>query len=257
LFKESGNFRILNVALDSFRKDMKAQLKKGAAVLSATAAVSLLQALPASAYTITGSGITFFKDAANELFTVEFDGSVDGNPDPNLTSKANVELVSFDGSKATFNFQLFNTTAAPLGSRVSLLGFNSDPDVSSATVSGGYDSVGSGNTPNIGQREICFKSGGGANNCAGGAGSGPLTGQNISFQAMLNFATEQENFELDGWFVRYQSITGSADGSSGAGTGTPIPTPALLPGLIGMGIAAFRKRKGEVDVSAEEVAVKV
>ncbi|MBD1848725.1 PTPA-CTERM sorting domain-containing protein [Leptolyngbya sp. FACHB-711] len=26
---------------------------------------------------------------------------------------------------------------------------------------------------------------------------------------------------------------------------TPVPTPALLPGLIGMGIATFRKRKGE------------
>jgi len=25
----------------------------------------------------------------------------------------------------------------------------------------------------------------------------------------------------------------------------PVPTPALLPGLIGMGIAAYRKRKGE------------
>nr|WP_277874268.1 PTPA-CTERM sorting domain-containing protein [Nodosilinea sp. FACHB-131] len=24
---------------------------------------------------------------------------------------------------------------------------------------------------------------------------------------------------------------------------TPVPTPALLPGLIGMGIAAYRKRK--------------
>jgi hypothetical protein len=27
--------------------------------------------------------------------------------------------------------------------------------------------------------------------------------------------------------------------------GTPIPTPALLPGLIGMGLAAWRKRKSE------------
>ncbi|WP_206603136.1 PTPA-CTERM sorting domain-containing protein [Leptolyngbya ohadii] len=28
--------------------------------------------------------------------------------------------------------------------------------------------------------------------------------------------------------------------------GTQIPTPALLPGLVGMGIAAYRKRKGEL-----------
>ena len=32
---------------------------------------------------------------------------------------------------------------------------------------------------------------------------------------------------------------------------TPIPTPALLPGLIGMGVAAWRKRQGEVEVSEE------
>ena len=32
---------------------------------------------------------------------------------------------------------------------------------------------------------------------------------------------------------------------------TPVPTPALLPGLIGMGAAAWRKRRGELGVSAE------
>ena len=30
---------------------------------------------------------------------------------------------------------------------------------------------------------------------------------------------------------------------------TPIPTPALLPGLIGMGVAALRKRKSEVEAA--------
>lgn len=34
----------------------------------------------------------------------------------------------------------------------------------------------------------------------------------------------------------------------------PVPTPALLPGLIGMGVAAWRKRKGEM---AEEAGAKV
>lgn len=32
---------------------------------------------------------------------------------------------------------------------------------------------------------------------------------------------------------------------------TPVPTPALLPGLIGMGVAALRKRKGEAEESTE------
>lgn len=34
---------------------------------------------------------------------------------------------------------------------------------------------------------------------------------------------------------------------------TPIPTPALLPGLIGMGLAAMRKRKGEQVEHSETV----
>lgn len=37
-----------------------------------------------------------------------------------------------------------------------------------------------------------------------------------------------------------------------ASTATPVPTPALLPGLIGMGVAALRKRKAEaVEVTSE------
>lgn len=34
-------------------------------------------------------------------------------------------------------------------------------------------------------------------------------------------------------------------------TGTPIPTPALLPGLIGMGLAAMRKKKQAAEVAQE------
>ncbi|MFM7471148.1 MAG: PTPA-CTERM sorting domain-containing protein [Nodosilinea sp.] len=32
-----------------------------------------------------------------------------------------------------------------------------------------------------------------------------------------------------------------------------VPTPALLPGLIGMGVAAWRKRQGESTVSPEVI----
>ena len=41
-------------------------------------------------------------------------------------------------------------------------------------------------------------------------------------------------------------------GSATSGpTGPTVPTPALLPGLIGMGIAAWRKRKGEAAAETE------
>ncbi|HIK56703.1 MAG TPA: PTPA-CTERM sorting domain-containing protein, partial [Synechococcales cyanobacterium M55_K2018_004] len=49
--------------------------------------------------------------------------------------------------------------------------------------------------------------------------------------------------------IGFDNITlGSA--TPGNGNGVPIPTPALLPGLIGMGAAALRKRNQEAD-SAE------
>ncbi len=32
---------------------------------------------------------------------------------------------------------------------------------------------------------------------------------------------------------------------------TPVPTPALLPGLIGMGVAAWRRRRGEAQAAGE------
>jgi len=41
-------------------------------------------------------------------------------------------------------------------------------------------------------------------------------------------------------------------GSANPG-GQPVPTPALLPGLIGLGVAALRKRKGEAEVEKAEV----
>jgi hypothetical protein len=43
-------------------------------------------------------------------------------------------------------------------------------------------------------------------------------------------------------------------GSVTPGT-TPVPTPALLPGLVGLGLSAWRKRKGE-EAAAEAVEVK-
>lgn len=38
--------------------------------------------------------------------------------------------------------------------------------------------------------------------------------------------------------------------STGTGGPAEVPTPALLPGLIGMGVAALRKRKGEESAEA-------
>ncbi|MBE9140720.1 PTPA-CTERM sorting domain-containing protein [Nodosilinea sp. LEGE 07088] len=68
--------------------------------------------------------------------------------------------------------------------------------------------------------------------------------------ATLNFNGPISEVTLSNFGVRYQSITGTSLGTSGTGKGTPIPTPALLPGLVGLGVAALRKRRN----ADEEVA---
>jgi len=64
----------------------------------------------------------------------------------------------------------------------------------------------------------------------------------ISYYAPAATRYTGEYIDTFGWSV--------SDASS---TATPIPTPALLPGLIGMGIAAIRKRKAEPAEATEIV----
>lgn len=79
----------------------------------------------------------------------------------------------------------------------------------------------------------------------------PATFRGFSFQLVngtkINFADlssgkSTSNFgeSLDGF-----TLANRVSSFSVTPVSTAVPTPALLPGLIGMGIAAFRKRKGK------------
>jgi hypothetical protein len=226
---------------------MKAQVMQGAAVLSAAAAVSLFQALPASAYTINGSSITIDNTSVGQFFEVEFDGNVETQPVPGLTSNAKFEIVSFSGTSAVFNINLTNTSSGGITSRTSVLGFDVNRTLTGASASGGFGrAILDSSLPNqFGAIDVCFKGGGGPN-CQGGGGSGATAGNPIDFLATLNFGGPGvADFTLSNFGVRYQSVTGTSLGTSGTGQGTPIPTPALLPGLVGLGVAAVRKRRGQ------------
>jgi len=68
----------------------------------------------------------------------------------------------------------------------------------------------------------------------------------------LGINAEFENFDLlPGFFDTTDALFAYEIPDVGAGTGdifyssTPIPTPALLPGLVGMGVAALRKKRQE------------
>lgn len=56
--------------------------------------------------------------------------------------------------------------------------------------------------------------------------------------------------------ITIQSNANAPGFSSYSGSITAVPTPALLPGLVGFGIAALRKRKGEAATESETVKVK-
>lgn len=254
---------------------MKHNLLIGTLTLGAMAAASLLSATPAQAFSWGPNFVTFNSgDKAGTSFEVLFNGFINEKLTQGLTSKAKFKLVGDynGGSSATFDVQLDNTSDSSIfnNTRVSGFGFNTNPDLASASVnvvSGDIDNaVLNSNIPGQsivnGRLDICFTAG---NSCAGGGGDGVNLGDTATFRTTLNFlnATNAIKFDLTDFAVRYQSIrfksvtgnnsgVGVDDEISGTGVGT-VPTPALLPGLLSMGFAALRNKKKQ-EVAASESA---
>jgi hypothetical protein len=221
----------------------------GASTLAVGLAVAV--APNAFAFTISGGSVTGITTAdINKSFLVEFDGNVATQDVARLKSKALFTLTSFTNSQATFGISLTNTSSGGIGSRVSGLGFDTDPTLASATSTGVFNiAVLNGSFPNqFGNVDVCFKDGGGTNNCQGGGSGGVTTGNTDNFAVTLNFAsgalTPPSSLSLSNFGVRYQSITGTNLGTSGTGTGTPVPEPLTMLGA-GAAVAfggAFKRK---------------
>jgi|GEM_PF-5565338 hypothetical protein len=218
--------------------------------------------------------VTLDSTSVGKDFTIFFYGGLVGDddltPDPfptsGLQAKAIFLLNSFDGSNANFSITVENNSGANVtASRISILGFNVDTPAGEGTFD--WDSSdpdgtvkGEGVTPSIfpnGPLDICFKGGGGAGNCAAGGGGGVLQGDSFTFSPTLSFFLPGvTSFDLKDFYVRYQSIDGTFGGvtvidASGVGNPGVVPTPALLPGLVGIGVAALRKKQqGSVEEEA-------
>ncbi len=195
-------------------------------------------------------------------FVVDYNGF---HPDasnviPGLTAQvtySNFVFTNVSGAtQVQFDFSVHNNST--ITSRVSGLGFNSNPNVnvSTSTVSGGpdfFNNVNSGNYPNaIGNVDFCFINGSG-NSCAGGGGTGILDGQTEAGTAVLKFSSLFTTLTFDNFYVRYQSLNYCATPgctnpvTSAAGTAvSTVPEPRLIlflsAGVIGVLATRFRRR---------------
>lgn len=221
-------------------------------------ACTALAAQPAMADAITlGSG------DVGSSYTFNFNGFSSGTTINNLTSQATFTLTGVTANSYTFSYSLANTTGAPLTSRVSGFGFNTDPTITSASSTGAFSyTTLNGTYPNgIGAIDVCFKDAS-TGSCAGGGGGGLTTGQTGTGTFTLNFSQPLTSLTLSDFYTRYQSITGAGNvtSASGSGTltststsssstsgGTAVPEPGMLGlfaiALIGVGLTQRRKAR--------------
>ncbi len=218
---------------------------------------------PAFAFSIApdGSVVGVNSGDLGKLFQVTFDGNVEQNDVNGLSGSAlfrldgwNVETIGgIDYTIAEFFVSLTNTSTDPITSRISRLGFNTDPDIvyGASSVNGTFNVIESGVFPNqVGAIEVCLIPGT-QGNCTGGPG-GVETGNTGEFNLKLAFAdTSLGSFNLNNFHLRYQSIDGTPFGTSGTGDGlvvgtrTDVPEPLTLIGTamaLGFG-GAFHKEQ--------------
>jgi hypothetical protein len=221
------------------------------------AVAALLSASAASANIITVNPTN-----VGQSYTVNYDG-FDGNVINGLTGQTTFKLTGATANSYSFDYQVANTSGDPIdSSRLSIFGFNTDPNISGASSTGMFDQVATNsNVPSgFGQVDLCFK-GAGGNNCSGGAGEGVQMGESTGGSFTLSFSEALDQLSLSNFVVRYQSINGDGSaigrgtvgggstggGSTGGGStgGTPVPAPAgfALFAFAAAGVVGRRTRR--------------
>ena len=162
----------------------------------------------------SGANASSITVGSGDSFSVNFNGVVEGTEQAGLTASAtfNIGSVNYNAGTDTttwsLSIELANTSSSPItASRVSVLGFNTDPNiVSGATTSGIFDTVSSGNMPQVGRLEVCLTD----VNCAGGGGTGVALGSVASLMATLTFDGDIGQVTFDNFAVHPDGATGAA-----------------------------------------------
>jgi hypothetical protein len=209
-------------------------------------AVTIFISPLASAATFTAVGQSVY---------VEYNGIVDGDEINDLSASTlyTLDSIGTDGQTWMFSGLLDNTGS--IDSRISLAGFDSSEgiDIGGSSASGAFSTISSGTLPQGFNLDYCMKNVGG-NNCAGGGGTGVLNGESLEFMFVIQLMAGVTELELSEFAVRYQSIAGVDQGTSGIGTATyiffnegdiniPLPASAwLFMSALG-GLAAFKRKR--------------
>ena len=220
-------------------------MKKIAVAAFAAAALGLATT-NASAITISPTGtVTFGATDVGALWGLDFGICADpGLPCPGgvpnnfagvgATAAFRIDSYAFNaGTNLTsvgFTVGLRNDTIAPNSSRISVLGFATNPNIfligSDAT--GSFDDVNTGSFPQpFPVIEACVLDEQN-DTCNNGVG-GPTNGQVIFFSLVLAFPGNLASIQMSDFGVRYQSLNIPSlgiTGGSGVGIGTPLPPDA-------------------------------
>lgn len=241
-------------------------MKLGTIIAAAAIAASALPA--AAAVPLVNSPITVTTADVGKAFTYNFNGIVDEVEQPGLAAAITFTLTGFVGNAWTFSAAINNNLPnTPVAGRITSFGFNSRPDIAAVTplsgpfmasqLNGSFPQIGGGTTI-----DFCLEdqAGGGC----GGGGNGVFNNTSALQTFTLTLAgSPTTSATFNNFILRWQSVAGNFQGTSGIGMGTggggfdpgggEVPEPATWAMLIaGFGLvgAVARRRRGALSVSA-------
>lgn len=239
-------------------------------------AVVMLAATPAAAtITVPAKPISFTLPVSGgpvQQFGIGFNGFVDGVAEPALAANLILRLNSVSSAGRTWSFTATasNVSDASLltSARLSAVGFSTARSpgalgflqISGITTIGTvFTTIAANNAGGVAipglspSPQLCFKGGGGRDNCSGAGGNGVALNGSHSFPFSLSFASGLTSLTLHNFVARYQSINGTSAATgaafvdaSGVGYADVVPEPASWAMLVaGFGLvgAALRRRQ--------------